>query len=232
MMWPSFTWAVWMSAFILLYATSEGIVNGQVAGRNVDKSLKVLNKLAARGSVWPEASAVAIQDLRSILSGRQDMPATPSSTVKRGNNGQSQNSHATSSPFHTRARQNADADTSSHQIDDTAQGQFSESDPQADVSGRAGYTDTSKAVTTPRKSGGQMPQVNLDQNRSPVDCSGSSIQGLYPAESNVDLTWPSVNFLPKDVPPMAFGGGDPFQGFDIPFWFGQDNYVAWMGNET
>lgn len=234
MMWPSFTWAVWMSAFILLYATSEGILNGQVTSRNVDKSLKILNRLAARGSVWPEASAVAIQDLRSILSGRQGSPLTPSSTMDRDSTEQSRHPHAFPSPSHARGR--PDARASAPRSNDLAQSQFAQPPSHTRVATGDGQSNAAEAVTMPLHIDDQASQVDWNHRTAAanphVHNNLSDSQGLYSADPAIDLMWPGTNFLPKDVPPMAFESGDPFQGFDIPFWFGQDNYVAWMGNET
>ena len=39
--------------------------------------------------------------------------------------------------------------------------------------------------------------------------------------------------LPMDVPAYQFNDmADPFQGFDIPFWLGQDNYAGWLGESV
>ncbi|KFY82162.1 hypothetical protein V500_10769 [Pseudogymnoascus sp. VKM F-4518 (FW-2643)] len=67
LLWPSFTWAVWMSAFIMIYAAKEGQVPQNVATRLVDRALEVLEHLTLRGSVWPNACAIAIRDLRAQL---------------------------------------------------------------------------------------------------------------------------------------------------------------------
>ncbi|KFY31346.1 hypothetical protein V493_01186 [Pseudogymnoascus sp. VKM F-4281 (FW-2241)] len=67
LLWPSFTWAVWMSAFLMVYAAKEGQVPQIVSTRLVDRALKVLEHLALRGSVWPNACAIAIRDLRAQL---------------------------------------------------------------------------------------------------------------------------------------------------------------------
>lgn len=230
MMWPSFTWAVWMSAFILLYATSEGIVPGQVAGRNVDRSLRILNKLAARGSVWPEASAVAIQDLRSILTERHDMPSTLSSITVHDGMDQSRQTYTQLSPQHQRSRSNAEPRSGASSTE-TAQR------PPLHAPIRARSLHTSEPPSFPGQASEQVTQANWTSQLPTEtfhldDNTASDTRNQFSTNSNIDFTWPSANFLPKDVPPMAFGSGDPFQGFDIPFWFGQDNYVAWMGNET
>jgi hypothetical protein len=36
--------------------------------------------------------------------------------------------------------------------------------------------------------------------------------------------------LGADLPIYPGDGLDPLQGFDIPFWLGQDNYATWMGS--
>ncbi|RQM04953.1 hypothetical protein DH86_00003880, partial [Scytalidium sp. 3C] len=65
--WPSFTWAVWMSAFIMLYAANEDQVSQDAATRLADKSLGILKNLDSRGTAWPRACAAAIRDLRGQL---------------------------------------------------------------------------------------------------------------------------------------------------------------------
>ncbi|KFX88562.1 hypothetical protein O988_08979 [Pseudogymnoascus sp. VKM F-3808] len=71
LLWPSFTWAVWMSAFIMIYAAKDGQAPQNVATRLVDRALEVLEHLALRGSVWPSACAIAIRDLRARLVGNK-----------------------------------------------------------------------------------------------------------------------------------------------------------------
>ncbi|KAL5348047.1 hypothetical protein ACLOAV_006527 [Pseudogymnoascus australis] len=67
LLWPSFTWAVWMSAFIMIYAAKDGQTPQNVATRLVDRALEVLEHLTLRGSIWPNACAIAIRDLRARL---------------------------------------------------------------------------------------------------------------------------------------------------------------------
>ncbi|KAG9570946.1 hypothetical protein KCU71_g341, partial [Aureobasidium melanogenum] len=63
LLWPSSTWCVWMSAFIVLHAAIEGEMPKQVARKLADDSVDILRHLALRGSVWPNVCAVAINDL-------------------------------------------------------------------------------------------------------------------------------------------------------------------------
>ncbi|KAH6723813.1 fungal-specific transcription factor domain-containing protein [Leptodontidium sp. MPI-SDFR-AT-0119] len=65
--WPSFTWAVWMSAFIMIYAANEDQVSQDVSIRLADRALDVMRNLKLRGSMWPDACAAAIRDLRAQL---------------------------------------------------------------------------------------------------------------------------------------------------------------------
>ena len=67
LLWPSFTWAVWMSVFIVFSATTEGQVPRDVTLRLVDRSIQILKHLALRGTSWPDACIVAIQNLTAHL---------------------------------------------------------------------------------------------------------------------------------------------------------------------
>ncbi|KAF5846201.1 hypothetical protein GGP41_003570 [Bipolaris sorokiniana] len=80
LLWPSFTWAVWMSTFVILSAASEGQVTRDIAIRLSDRSIQILKHLALRGTKWPDACIVAIQNLTARLS----KPSTRSSTVVPG----------------------------------------------------------------------------------------------------------------------------------------------------
>ncbi|RAR10928.1 hypothetical protein DDE82_000900 [Stemphylium lycopersici] len=77
LLWPSFTWAVWMSAFIILSAATEGQVTREIALRLSDRSIQIMRHLALRGTSWPDACIVAIQNLTTRL----HKPSTRSSTV-------------------------------------------------------------------------------------------------------------------------------------------------------
>ncbi|EUC44724.1 hypothetical protein COCMIDRAFT_97431 [Bipolaris oryzae ATCC 44560] len=80
LLWPSFTWAVWMSTFVILSAASEGQVTRDIAIRLSDRSIQILKHLALRGTKWPDACIVAIQNITARLS----KPSTRSSTVVPG----------------------------------------------------------------------------------------------------------------------------------------------------
>ncbi|KEQ69655.1 hypothetical protein M436DRAFT_17065, partial [Aureobasidium namibiae CBS 147.97] len=63
LLWPSLTWCVWQSSFIVLHAALEGEMPKHIARRLADDSVEILRHLALRGSVWPNVCAVAINDL-------------------------------------------------------------------------------------------------------------------------------------------------------------------------
>jgi hypothetical protein len=67
LVWPSFTWAVWMSVFIVIFGASEGQFARDTALRLADRSIQILQHLALRGTNWPEACIVAVQNLTTRL---------------------------------------------------------------------------------------------------------------------------------------------------------------------
>jgi hypothetical protein len=68
--WPSFTWAVWMSTFIIIFAATENQVPRDVASRLALRSIDVLRHLATRGTNWPETCIIAIENLVARLNDR------------------------------------------------------------------------------------------------------------------------------------------------------------------
>ncbi|PVH81905.1 hypothetical protein DL98DRAFT_586916 [Cadophora sp. DSE1049] len=68
--WPGFTWCIWMSGLILVYAASEGYYSLQIAQRDAERCIKILEILAMRGSVWPGACASALRDLHKALASK------------------------------------------------------------------------------------------------------------------------------------------------------------------
>ncbi|KAI5244853.1 hypothetical protein E4T42_06981 [Aureobasidium subglaciale] len=79
LLWPSLTWCVWMSAFIVLHAAIEGEMPKPIARRLADQSVEILRHMALRGSVWPNVCAVAINDLflRLLLDSAAPTPQSP-----------------------------------------------------------------------------------------------------------------------------------------------------------
>jgi hypothetical protein len=177
--WPSLTWATWMSSFIVIFAAWEGHIAPAVALRLTARAVKIFQRLATRGSVWPGACAIAIENLRQKLEeraarGHGDEAGAP--MLPTGDNGGEENAARGTTVQHPGAEQAWSAAT-----------QFA----QAPVASTMPFGDLQ------------------DQGNS---------------------SWPDASLLPKDIPPYSFDALDPLQGFDIPFWVGQDNYSAWAGD--
>ncbi|PWY90367.1 putative C6 transcription factor [Aspergillus sclerotioniger CBS 115572] len=64
---PSFTWIVWMSSLILIYAAWTGHFPNQGALRYANIGISVLRNIAMRERDWPQTCIEAIQDLCSAL---------------------------------------------------------------------------------------------------------------------------------------------------------------------
>jgi hypothetical protein len=92
LVWPSFTWAVWMSVFIIVFAASEGQVARETAVRLSDRSIQILQHLALRGTNWPEACIVAVQNLTARL---RDGPTRSSTAAPRASSRPSDSSSTT-----------------------------------------------------------------------------------------------------------------------------------------
>lgn len=67
LLWPSFTWAIWMSTFIIIFAAAEKQLSHKIAFGLADRSIEVLQHIALRGTNWPESCIVAIRNLISRL---------------------------------------------------------------------------------------------------------------------------------------------------------------------
>jgi hypothetical protein len=82
LLWPSFTWAIWMSAFIVISAAMEGQVARDVAIKLSQRSIHLLEHLALRGTSWPEACVVAIQNLATRLTAETSSTSTSRANSK------------------------------------------------------------------------------------------------------------------------------------------------------
>ncbi|KAK7404026.1 hypothetical protein QQX98_010199 [Neonectria punicea] len=67
LLWPSFTWAVWISTFVLVHAAFESQVPLDSALRHVRAGKDMLSHLAARDTAWPEYCLEAIDELISAV---------------------------------------------------------------------------------------------------------------------------------------------------------------------
>ncbi|KAI9374095.1 fungal-specific transcription factor domain-containing protein [Aspergillus egyptiacus] len=87
LIWPSLTWAVWMSSLILIYAAWQGEFPASSASRYAKSALSVLQNLSRRGNTWPQTCIEAIRDLDSALSTPEQPIATDSFNNKDHSNG-------------------------------------------------------------------------------------------------------------------------------------------------
>ncbi|KAK1970223.1 fungal-specific transcription factor domain-containing protein [Colletotrichum sublineola] len=60
---PSFTWAIWISAFILIYAAVERELPLASALKHVESGKDILRHIASRNTSWPEYCLSTIDDL-------------------------------------------------------------------------------------------------------------------------------------------------------------------------
>ncbi|KAK7217839.1 hypothetical protein V2G26_005842 [Clonostachys chloroleuca] len=67
LLWPSFTWSIWISAFVLLHATFENQVPLSRAMRHAMAGKETLSHLAMRQTAWPEYCLEAIDELLSAV---------------------------------------------------------------------------------------------------------------------------------------------------------------------
>ncbi|RGP79530.1 hypothetical protein FLONG3_2278 [Fusarium longipes] len=67
LLWPSFTWSIWISAFVLIHAAFERQVPLNSALRHVAAAKSILGHLAARDTSWPEYCLGAIDELTSTV---------------------------------------------------------------------------------------------------------------------------------------------------------------------
>ena len=64
---------------------------------------------------------------------------------------------------------------------------------------------------------------------TPLSVSNAAQVNSYP-NSTLGNSWLNLGVeLGADLPMFPGDGLDPLEGFDLPFWVGQDNYASWMG---
>lgn len=79
--WPGFTWCVWMSGLILLYAASNGFHSVEAAQREATRCVNILENLSLRGVFWPGACSAAIKDLQQALNQKTSGEASKDTPV-------------------------------------------------------------------------------------------------------------------------------------------------------
>ncbi|KAL4800559.1 fungal-specific transcription factor domain-containing protein [Aspergillus venezuelensis] len=80
LIWPSFTWAVWMSCLVLIYAAWEGEFPPSSASRYAKSGLFILENLSRRGNTWPQTCIEAIRDLDAALTTPEQQTPHPNTS--------------------------------------------------------------------------------------------------------------------------------------------------------
>ena len=175
--------------------------------RNTDRALQILSKLAARGNVWPHGCAVAIRDLRSTLDETRGDQRT----------GQRHLIHGSS---HSGDRSVSSADDGQGTATPPSTERAFSSGAESPLTGQALYQS---------RQGPTQQDVPAPQDTTTLDATGG--QALFYPEAMLGNSWLDLGMdLRPDLSSFPNGGLDPLQGFDIPFWVGQDNYATWMGS--
>jgi hypothetical protein len=166
--------------------------------RLADRSIEVLQHLARRGSAWPEASSAAIRDLLA----RMTHHSTEYVDTAHLNPGVT--THGTD-----RAQPQLTPFSSPHQNPGASNSTLSEraTDHTADY----GATMTG-------------PMFGADITYSATNNFESDLSNLH--TSNQEWDYFTASNQPFSHAAMLGGHGnlDPFSGFDIPFWFEQDQH--------
>jgi hypothetical protein len=76
MIWPLFTWSIWMSCFVLTYAALEGHCILSSAQRYGGKTLNVLEHFSLRRTAWPNSCADAVRELLLALTSKTENSQT------------------------------------------------------------------------------------------------------------------------------------------------------------
>lgn len=180
--------------------------------RLADKALDIFHHLSQRGSIWPEASATAVRELRDRITRRPSRPPG-----------------ATSRPQHH---------TSSSGLDPQANGPSTEPNHTASSTGLPqGHTRSHAMQST--ADGSTAPNSTLTQaantaqsteNVQPFDSASSAQHQIIntPVFDFGNPEWSDFiqanETLNSSAPLPQASSMDPYIGFDIPFWLGQDQY--------
>jgi hypothetical protein len=197
--------------------------------RLADKALDVLHHLARRGSVWPEASATAVRELRDRITRRPTRHPGSSETSKemeartnRASHGPAMSRHYTSSsglsPQPTEPAAESGRITSSTGLSQEATNSYG---IQPVAGGSNGHDNeflqgvNSAPMPEHAQSFNIASAMPHQATNTPVFDFGNSewidfMQASDTCDSSIPL--PQANSV------------DPYIGFDIPFWLGQDQY--------
>ncbi|KAH6529959.1 hypothetical protein HBI07_172370 [Parastagonospora nodorum] len=206
LLWPSCTWAVWISTFILFYAVNNGHMTEEFVIRLAEQSIAVLQHLARRGSAWPEASAAAIRDLRSR------MMRHPIDNAKEDQNG------IVDKVVRRPQRMSLDSVSAApHRTAPTAEASVvTPGDPGYGLAG-IDQADQGYPFGALRTAGDMQLHDSLLHDWGQQD-------SPYDPEVATFSTFLNSHLESQGDGPGYLDALDPFSGFDIPFWFEQDQH--------
>lgn len=198
--------------------------------RLADKALDVLHHLSCRGSVWPEASATAVRELRDRITQRPSrssgLPLSATETTTHApharESGTSLQPHYTSSsgldpssnglanePNHATSSTGLLQDqASSHLAQSTSSGTNRSSSAMDQATSASQAIENVQSISS-------APSFPYNNMNTPVfDLGGTEWSNFIQANETLDS---NASLVHGD-------GIDPYIGFDIPFWLGQDQY--------
>jgi hypothetical protein len=198
--------------------------------RLADKALDILHHLSRRGSVWPDASAAAVRDLRARITHRQSTATAMPQSL-----------HTSDS---VDSRDNCPPGISTSEALDGTRldtGGASNSKHPTDLPGE--HPTSSTGVTFEQAASAPQSAIHPTNPPSAREFDGSERNQMYVNASAIPTNDPASDFTGFDLGstewnnfmqasgngglgPTLYAGDtmDPYTGFDIPFWLGQDQY--------
>lgn len=209
------------------------VSNTNSIDRLADKALDVLHHLARRGSVWPEASATAVREIRDRITQRS---ARSSGTEYNSSTHQDSSLHtarasnlvAPMQPPYTRSNglevpTGRQSNEQIHSTSSTGLGQEI-----------AGSSDTQSTAVPPNvfvNAIGQAPdapkpseQVQNFDNAPSIAMNNINTPIFDFGDSEWSDYLQANELFDANAPLSQLDAVDPYIGFDIPFWLGQDQY--------
>lgn len=197
--------------------------------RLADKALDVLHHLACRGSVWPEASATAVRELRDRITRRPTRHSGPNDASKE---------------MERRTGRAPDGSTVSRHYTSSSGLTPQPTDPIADQGRTTSSIGLSHEVTNPYGSHSAAGGSNGHDDEFRQDVSAIQVSenaqsfNMASAVPQQNISTPVFDFgnsewtdfmqasdtFDSSIPLPQADSMDPYIGFDIPFWLGQDQY--------
>jgi hypothetical protein len=200
-------------------------------GRLADKALGVLHHLARRGSVWPEASATAVRELRDRITQRASRALSTNQASVSTEETNAQTSRVRNVDMSTQPTY-----TSSNGLEPRLDGHNSNTNYTISSTGlpqeAIASNDTQTAAIAPTVSSNTNHQaegaLHSAGNAQPLDAPLNNNTINAPVFDFGTSEWSDFlqanNSLAPNTQLPSLDSIDPYIGFDIPFWLGQDQY--------